>query len=379
MLSAVAQRAGLRPLWADIDLGAVRHNLARLRARAPGRRVIAVVKGGAYGHGAVRVARTLAAAGCEAFGVAMLDEALELRAAGLALPILLLQGLHDPAEADTALEARLWPAVSRPSALEPLAAAARRAGRRFPLHLKIDTGMGRLGMQPGELAGVLDRLKAAPELELSGVMTHLADAEDLASPEPARQRARFTELVNTVRERGFRPDWLHVDNSGGILRGPTPGTTAVRPGISLYGIDPTQQSGLGLEPVMTLRTRVIHAKDVPAGTRIGYGGTFCAPGPTRILTVPVGYADGLPRAASNRFSVGLASSGRLRLVGRVSMDTATLDAGPDSNADVGDEVVIFGRAGTLLVPVEELATAADTVAYEILSRIGPRVPRVERG
>jgi alanine racemase len=374
----VAQRAGLRPLWAEIDLGAVRRNLARLRARAPGRRMIAVVKGGAYGHGAVRVARTLAAAGCEAFGVAMLDEALELRAAGLALPILLLQGLHDPAEADVALDARLWPAVSRPSALEPLAAAARRAGRRFPVHLKIDTGMGRLGMQPSELSGVLDRLKAAPELELSGLMTHLADAEDLASSEAARQRARFADLATLVRERGFRPDWLHVDNSGGVLRGPTPGTTAVRPGIALYGIDPTRQGGLGFEPVMTLRTRVIHAKDVLAGTRIGYGGTFCAPGPTRILTIPVGYADGLPRLASNRYAVGLEGAGRIPLVGRVSMDTATLDAGPDSSADVGDEIVIFGRAGALLVPVEELAAAAETVSYEILSRIGPRVPRVDR-
>jgi alanine racemase len=210
-------------------------------------------------------------------------------------------------------------------------------------------------------------------------MTHLADADDLASAEPARQRTRFAELVATLRERGFRPDWLHVDNSGGILRGATAGTTALRPGIALYGVDPTQQSSLGLEPVMTLRTRVIHAKDVPAGTRIGYGGTFCAAGPTRILTVPAGYADGLPRAEGNRFAVGLCGAGRVPLVGRVSMDSATLDAGPDSAADVGDEVVLFGRVDGLRVPVEELAAAVDTVAYEILVRVGPRVPRTERG
>jgi alanine racemase len=239
--------------------------------------------------------------------------------------------------------------------------------------------MGRLGMQPAELSGVLDRLKAAPELELAGFMTHLADAEELASVEPAHQRARFAELVAAVRARGFRPDWLHVDNSGGILRGPTEGTTAVRPGIALYGIDPTRQGGLGLEPAMSLLTRVIHAKDVPAGTRIGYGGTFKAPTSTRILTVPVGYADGLPRSAGNRFSAGLAGLGRVPVVGRVSMDLATLDAGPGAQADVGDEVVIFGRSGSLQVPIEELASACDTLAYEILTRIGPRVARTERG
>ena len=209
-------------------------------------------------------------------------------------------------------------------------------------------------------------------------MSHLAEADDPASPTPARQRERFAGIVTRARDLHLEPDWVHLDGSAGLVHGPTSGTTAVRPGIVLYGPDPTLESGHGLEPVMTLRTRVLHAKSVPKGTRVGYGGTFTTDRSTRVFTLPIGYADGLPRRAGGRFAVGLGRR-RIPLVGRVSMDLATADAGPDSPEEVGEEILVFGRSKDLELRVEELAEAVGTVAYEILTGISRRVPRVERG
>ncbi len=366
-----------RPTWAEIDLAALRRNLELLRARAGSRRVIAVVKAGGYGHGAVPVARALVDAGAHALAVATLAEACELRAAGLAVPILLLQGLHAPAEADEIAAHHLVPLVGSLSSLEPLRAAAARAGRALPIHLEVDTGMGRLGLLPEQLDAALDELRRAPALELAGFASHLADAENPAAPSLARQRERFRALLARVHAAGLRPGWIHLDSSGAVLHGPTPETTAVRPGIALYGVDPTG-AGTALAPVMSLFTRVLRAADLPAGSPVGYGGEYVTGCATRILTLPVGYADGLPRAAGGRFSAGVGGR-RAPLVGRVSMDLATLDAGPGAPEREGDRVLLFGSDAGMTIRVEELARAAGTIAYEILVRIGPRVPRVPRG
>jgi alanine racemase len=362
-------------IWAEIDHSALRRNLARIRALAGERRTIAVVKADAYGHGVLPVSRTLLDAGCECLAVASVDEARPLREAGLACPLLLLQGIRSAEEAEPVLALRAVPLVCAPEAIEPLERAAASHSRRAPVHLKLDTGMGRLGVLPVELGAVIELLRRSTHLALEGVATHLACADDPASPDPARQRKLFAELLGAVRAAGFRPEWIHVDSSAGVAHGPTPDTSAVRPGIALYGVDPTLERGLPLDPVMTLVARVSRAKSLPAGARVGYGGDFVTARETRILTLPLGYADGLPRSASGRFALGVRGE-RRPLVGRVSMDLATLDAGPTSSARVGDEVLVFGRRQGLTIRVEELAEAAGTLAYEILVGIGPRVSRV---
>ncbi len=370
-------REGGRPTWAEIDLGALRRNLQAVRDLASGRRIIAVVKADGYGHGAVPVGRELEHAGADMLAVATMEEARELRQAGVRIPVMLLQGLHHPAEAELVTALHLVPLVGRLDMLAPLDAAAARAHRTVPVHLKFDTGMGRLGFLPEETGAVLDALRRCRHLEFAGLATHLAEADDPASPATEVQHRRFVELVGSVRASGFDPEWIHADNSPGLLRGGTPGASAARPGLLLYGADPTLEGGHALEPVMTLVTRVIRAQDVPAGSRVGYGGTYVAPCSTRILTLPIGYADGLPRAAGGSAEVGL--RGRCApLVGRVSMDLAAVDAGPESDVEVGEEVFVFGRRGELTIRVEKIAEATDMIPYEILVRIGGRVRRVPR-
>ena len=368
------------PTQARIDLGALRRNLAKVRERSGERRVIGVIKADAYGHGAVAVGRALAEAGCDALAVATTGEARVLRDAGVGAPLFLLQGMRLPEDAERVLELAAVPLVSSLEALPLFEAAARRAGRPLASHLKLDTGMSRLGLLPRELEAGLEILRRSRDLRLEGVCSHLADADDPDSPTPAAQRSLFSALVSRVFEAGFRPEWIHLDNSAGMLSGPSPGTTAVRPGIVLYGVDPSRRGGTEFEPVMTLVTRVTRAKLVPAGTRVGYGGTYTAPAEIWLLTLPIGYADGLPRAAGPRFEVGL-DGRRLPLAGRVSMDLAAVAAGPPGALEspkeaLGREVLIFGRSPELVIPVDELAEAAGTIAYEILTGIGPRVERI---
>ena len=377
-MMAVGEGVTGRPTWAEIDLAALRNNLGWVERHAGQRRVLAVVKADAYGHGAVEVSRALVAAGCDALAIATMQEARALRAASIRVPLLLLQGLHAPDEADEALRLELTPAVGRLDALDPLEAAARRAQRSFALQLKVDTGMTRLGLALDEVTPALERLAKSESLALAGLMSHLADADDVASPTHPKQRERFSAVLAQVHAAGFAPEWIHLDNSAGLVHGPTPETTAVRVGLLLYGADPTLEAGLKLAPVMNLYTQVLHAKNVPAGTRVGYGGIFEASEPTCILTLPIGYADGLPRAAGGRFSVGVRGR-RMPLVGRVSVDLAAVDAGPASDVEVGEEILVFGRRKELVIPVKELASAVGTIPYEILVGVGPRVPRIYVG
>jgi alanine racemase len=370
-----AERGARSRAWAEIDLAALVRNFRAIRARAAGKRVIAVVKANGYGHGAVLVSRALAGDGCDAFAVISVDEAAELRAAGIRAPIVVLGGALTPDEADRALELELEPVVSRPEVVDWLAAAAARAGRELRFQLELDTGMGRLGVLPDELEPMLARISRARGVRLSGVMSHLACADDAASAETERQRRLFATLVTRLRAAGFAPEWVHMDNSAGIARGTTPDTNAVRPGISLFGVDPTLEGGFPLDPVMSLCARVVHAKTVAAGTPIGYAGAFRAAERTRILTLAIGYADGLPRAAGSHVSVGVRGR-RAPLVGRVSCDLATVAVPADDPSAPGDVALVFGRRDGLAVPVEELARAVGTISYEVLVRIGPRVPRL---
>ncbi len=374
-MGEAAQSEARGRAWAEIDLGALARNYRAIRARAMGKRVIAVVKANGYGHGAVLVARALVAAGCDAFAVISVEEAAELRAAGIAAPVLVLGGVQSPADADAALSLDVEPVVSRVEALDWLEAAAARAGRGCRFQVELDTGMGRLGVLPDDLTAFFARVERAKSARLSGVMSHLACADDAASPETGRQRKLFGELAARVRALGFAPDWIHMDNSAGVARGTTDGCNAIRPGIALYGVDPTLEGGHAGEPVMSLCARVVHAKTVAAGTPIGYAGEFRAAERTRILTLAIGYADGLPRAAGGRVAVGVRGR-RAPLVGRVSCDLATVAVPPDDPSAPGDVALVFGRRDGLDVPVEDLARAVGTISYEVLARIGPRVPRL---
>ena len=338
--------------------------------------MIAVVKAGGYGHGARIVSAALVGGGVDALAVATVAEAAELRAGGIDLPLLLLQGIHAPDEADFAHEQRLTCAVGRMEALAPLEAAAERAGRPFPVHLKFDTGMTRLGFQPETIDALLDRVLGNPQLDVQGLMSHLACADDADSAQTPRQRASFGALVARARERGLDPEWIHLDNSPGVLHGPTEVSTAIRPGLALYGADPTLEGGADLAPVMSLCTHVAQVQEVAAGRSVGYGAVYTTERATRIAVLPLGYADGLPRAAApGGWTVAL--RGRtVPIVGSVSMDLCAIDAGPDQPVAVGDEVLVFGRRHGMELRIEERAERCGTIAYEILTGIGPRVPRV---
>jgi alanine racemase len=234
--------------------------------------------------------------------------------------------------------------------------------------------MARLGVLPDELDALLDRILASGSLEVQGLMTHFAEADDQGSPATEQQRQRFARALARLRARGIEPAWIHADHSAGVLRGPTPGTNAVRPGLSLYGADPTLEGDQPLEAVMTLRASVLATKRVPAGSRVGYGGTHVTAGPTRLAILAIGYADGLPRAAGGRFCVGIGAA-RAPLVGRVSMDLAAVDVG-ELAVEPGAQVLIFGRSSELEIRVEALAAAAGRIPYEVLVGIGGRVPRI---
>jgi alanine racemase len=366
-----------RPAEARIDLGAARANYAELSRAAAGAQVIAVVKADAYGHGAPAIAAALAAEGCGRFAVVTLEEAALLREAGRSERILVLGGVHDTRDALEALALDLTPVIHRPDDVALLAEAAAGEERPLEVQVEIDTGMRRMGVAEEEAVAVLRAVAAEPALRLEGVYTHPARADEDDLEPTRRQLALFARLL---QESGVEPGIVHWSNSavtllGAELKAPM-APDAVRPGLALYGAQPAVSRRSALRPVMTLVTQVVHARAVRAGDTVGYGGTWRAQRDTRIATLPLGYADGMPRAAGgvdSRAEVAIGGR-RFRVVGRVSMDFTTVEVG-DAPVAVGDEVRVFG-AGEATPAVEELADAAGTLAYEILVGVGPRVPRV---
>jgi alanine racemase len=373
---------GGRPTVARIDAAALRANLATVRERAPKQAVIAVVKADAYGHGAVRVSQVLAAAGVEWLAVLSVAEACVLRDAGIHLPILILSGVHDAEEAREALAHELCPVVHHEHGAELLAQAAARSGAVCPVQVEIDTGMRRMGVAPGEARALIERVAADPALRLAGVFTHLARADE---PDPAPSLEQVAALAGILAELRVDPGQVHVAASAGLLTWPAlavdaPPTHAVRPGILLYGSNPATHVELEAQPVMTLATRVVHLRDVAPGDGVGYGAIFRAPRRGRIATLAAGYADGVPRCLGEPGRPPahvLIGNRRHPVAGRVSMDYLTVFLAAEGNGvSIGDEVVLFGRsAGGALLRVDELAAATGTIAYELLVRVGGRVPR----
>ncbi len=343
--------------------------------------MMAVVKANAYGHGAVECARRLEAEGADWFAVASLEEALELRGAGVSKPLLCLGGCFPGQEAE-ALKADVTPAVINADQAERINAAAAEIGVKASVHLKIDTGMGRVGVPSDQVEALADRLLLMPNLNVQGVMTHFAAADDPIENEfTAAQIQRLSAAVSVIRAKGFHPEFIDMANSPGAVAHPASRADMVRVGGILFGLGrdvlPQSVPGPELKPVLSLHTRLAQVKTVPAGTSIGYGRTFRTTRNSVIGTIPIGYNDGYRRSLSN-CGKAIVNGKVVPVVGRVSMDWTTLDlTGVD--AGVGDEVTLIGSQGDHTIFSEDLAAAAETISYEITCGLSARVPRLFSG
>jgi len=364
-------------VWAEVDLGALRRNLGRVCARlAPGSQVLAVVKADAYGHGAVPVARALVdQPGLWGFGVGDSHEALELRAAGLTEPVLVLGTIIDD-EVPQVVSHDVRVSIHSMDRIHSLAAESERQGRRTRVHLMVDTGMGRLGAQPPRALELARAIDASAWLELEGLATH-ASASRPGHPFIDVQHERLAALADQLEAEGMRPPLTHFANTAALLGGVGGALPLVRPGISLYGILGPEQAAVApdVEPVLSLRTQVVYLKDVPPGTPVGYNGTHVTTRPTRIATLPIGYNDGFAYRLSNR-GRALVRGELAPVVGAVSMDYTTLDVGHIPGVAVGDTVTLIGRDGAHALQVPELASLVGTIPYEIVCSVGKRVKRV---
>ena len=372
-MSGPATTRSFRPTVAEIDLDAIRHNVGRLRP--PGVELMAVVKADAYGHGAVPVARAAIEAGATWLAVALVEEGIALRDEGIAVPILVLSEVPRGAERE-ALGAALVPTVASYDGVASIAAAARALGLHAPVHLKIDTGMHRVGVWPPEDAPELARAIVDGGLHLDGVFTHLASAEsDPAFTEV--QLARFRDAVAAIEARGIRPHLRHAANSAATILHSAAHLDLVRAGIAMYGLPAGPGLDAGFRPALRLRSRVATVRRLDAGEALSYGQTYRLHAPATVATVPIGYADGFPRTAVPG-AEALIRGRRLPIAGRVTMDMLLVDCGDDPVAE-GDEVVLIGEQGGERIDVERLAALTGTIPYEIVTRLGARVPREHRG
>lgn len=370
---------GHRPTYVEIDLAAIRHNLQEVRRRlGPVGKILAVVKADAYGHGAQRVAPALAAAGADLFGVAIVEEGIELRNAGVRQPIIVLGGFY-PGQELSLLQHELIPCLFDLDSARRLETIAAAAGVIWPYHLKIDTGMGRIGFLPEELAAVLPQLATLTHLRLDGVLSHLALADDPPHPLTTEQIDLFRVILSQVRAAGFTPADIHLGNSATIFSRDIPECNVVRPGIALYGASPSEYFAgqLDLRPVMSFRSRIALLKSVPAGTGISYGHRYRALRPSIIAAVPVGYADGYSRQLTNRGEV-LVRGQRAPVAGTVCMDWIMVDVTDVPGVSVGDEVTLLGRDHNDAISAEEWAAKVGTISYEIFCNVSKRVPRIYR-
>lgn len=362
----------IRPTWAEIDLRAFDANVDAIVSRLPdGVRLIAMLKADAYGHGAVELAKRCMTRNVAMIGTALLEEALELRRNGITLPILVLGPLKEP-QLRIALDHDIILGVPGPEELEIVARVAKE--RDVAVHLKIDSGMGRMGSVETELPRVAELIRSAPRLRVDAMYTHFANAGDTADPFTNEQLARFNTLVETLREAGIDAPRHHAANSAATMRGITPGDF-VRTGIALFGAAPLDREATRLQPLLRWRTEIARLKELPPGHAIGYGTTFRTKRASRIATLPVGYADGYDRALSNKGEV-LVRGKRAPVVGRVSMDLVTIDVTDIADAALGDEVVLLGSQGSDEIAVEELAAKLDTITYEVFCSVSARVPRL---
>lgn len=362
---------------AVINLGALAENVRRLRAHVDGPQIMAVVKADAYGHGLVPCAKAAVAGGATWLATALLSEAIALRDAGITVPILAWLNTVDD-QFQECIKRGIDLSINSVESLESISSAAKQVGKKARVHLKIDTGLSRNGFMPYELENLMFEIfKHADTIDVVGVMSHFAYADEPDNPTIASQVEVFCTCVDTLTAAGFTFEVKHLSNSAATLGLPETYFNLVRPGVALYGISPGDNvvipDELKLEPVMTLKSTVVLVKDVPAQTGVSYAHQYFTQTATRLALIPVGYADGLPRSASNKGPV-LAGGKVLTVAGRICMDQFVLDIG-DLDIRRGDEVVLFGDPATGAPAVEAWAQAAGTIGYEIVTRLGPRVVR----
>jgi alanine racemase len=369
--------------WTEVDLGALRENLAWLRHRVgPGVKIMTVVKADAYGHGLKQIAALLMQSGTDIFGVANLTEARSIRSVGKGWPILML-GAALPEEVETAVRDAVMPTISSVEEARRFAKAGKRLGRTVLLHVEVDTGMGRLGVQPETARDLIRRIRELPNVEVQGVFTHFSSAEDDAEFS-RRQGERFRAVIAQLEAVGLRPPLVHANNSGALLHEPDTLFNLVRPGLLVYGVVPpgarrvTTALHHRFRPAMTWKCRVSLVKVIPHGTPLSYGHTFFAPRSMRVATLTAGYGDGYLRAGSSRAQV-LIRGRRCSVVGRITMDQMIVDVSRVPGVTVGDEVVLIGRQARDEITVNEVATWFGTIPWEVLTSITYRVPRLYRG
>ena len=367
----------MRPTRAIINLAALRHNVKQIRRHLPeSTRFIAVVKANAYGHGAIPVSRVALSAGADWLAVAIPEEAVELRAAGFHAPILVL-GMSLPEQSAMFADYGLIAAVGSLASLDAFDLVGKKKDNRVRVMIKLDTGMGRVGLQPADAVQFVEQALERSGIEVCGLFTHFAAADEADSSFTHRQLACLQQIIQELRSKGVSLPLLSAANSAATDAFPASHFDAVRPGIILYGLPPAPDMPLqiDLQPVMSLVTRIVHLKQVPADTPVSYGCTHRTSRPTWLATLPVGYADGYSRHLSNKGFV-LVNGIRRPVVGRVCMDQTVIDLGPECDAAVGDEAVLFGRQGQAEISLTELAGLAGTINYELACAVSPRVPRV---
>jgi len=374
----MSEPASQRPTRIFVDLDAMSANLGAIRARV-GVPVMAVVKANAYGHGLVPVARHLQSQGADQLGVAFLEEGVALRRAGITLPILVMGGIFGPQAADF-IAHDLEITVSSLDKLRQVEAAAQALGRKAVIHLKIDTGMERIGVHSYSAGPFIEAAVASQWCVLKGIYSHLACADDPGAAMTALQLERFLKACSHFERLDAPMPLRHLANSGGVLHFPQTWLDMVRPGIVLYGVlpDPASQPTIALHAALSLVSQVVYFKVVKAGRPVSYGATWAPDVDTRVVTVPIGYGDGYPRALSSRGQV-LIRGQRWPVVGRVCMDQFMIDLGTSGTAYNEDEVVLIGRQGDAAITAEAVAQAAGTIPYEILTGLNERIPRIHRG
>lgn len=367
----------LRPTRAEVNLGALRRNVTLLAQRAAPAELWVVVKADAYGHGAAQCAAIVVQAGARGLCVALAQEGVALREAGITVPILVLSE-QSPAAAELLVAHDLTCVVYNEHYVAALADAARRAARQVKVHLKIDTGMHRAGVDSSGAVSLARTIVSSSGLLLDGVMTHLATADDPRHEATKRQLAAFNEVLGELRRADIQPHHVHWANSAAMLRGVATPSTIVRAGIATYGLVPGNGVAdlmTSLEPVMRLRTEVSHVRRVAAGEGISYGLRTVVQNDTTVATLPLGYADGIARRAWQTDARVMLGGRRRRILGVVTMDQMMVDCGDDA-VHVGDEAVIFGSQGNDRITVEDWALALDTISYEVVCAVSGRVPRV---
>ena len=357
----------LRPAWAEIDLGRLRRNAQLIRRDLPrGVQLMAVVKDEAYGHGALGVARIALEEGAWGFGLSTLEEAMALRGDGIAAPLLLL-GERQEAELPWCVEHNLTVCVNDANTVRKLARAAAGAGKRVPIHLKINTGMSRYGVRWDETLPLLELICSEKSLSLEGVMTHFAQSDESDKTFANLQITRFDEILNGLRERGIQVKYQHLCNSGGFLDLPHAHRDLVRVGILMYGIFPSSVCRRipGIEPVMSIKARIAAIQRLKPGEVVGYGMRYAAPSPRRVAVLPIGYGDGFPRVRNQGFA--LLHGRRAPIIGGIAMDALTVDITDIPEAQMWDEAVIMGRQGNEEITVHDMAKLKNSVSYDVLT------------